>query len=385
MADDRAHPRWAAGRLRRDRGIMRRLAAASDRPRTSWRSRLDRLREKSWHVGQCAVAAAVAWYVAADLVGHPSPFVAPVAAVVALGTSYGQRLRRVAEVAVGVAVGVAIADALVLTIGSGGWQIGLVVALAMSTALLLDSGQVLLIQSAVQGIVVAALIAPAETAFLRWTDALIGGAVALVAATVVPGAVLRRPRQQAARCVRRLAELLRGAADGIRDPDVDRTLALLQDARATDRLVRELQLAAEEGLSVTASSPFRRRHRSGVRQVADLIEPLDRAIRTTRVLVRRVAVAAYQGEPVPTGHAEVCAELAQVCELIAEAWETGREPAGARERLLDVGERTAHLERTRALSAEVLLGQERSLVVDLLQLVGLGRLEATDTLPPMDP
>jgi len=173
VADDRAHPRWAAGRLRRDRGIMRRLAAASDRPRTSWRSRLDRLREKSWHVGQCAVAAAVAWYVAADLVGHPSPFVAPVAAVVALGTSYGQRLRRVAEVAVGVAVGVAIADALVLTIGSGGWQIGLVVALAMSTALLLDSGQVLLIQSAVQGIVVAALIAPAETAFLRWTDALI--------------------------------------------------------------------------------------------------------------------------------------------------------------------------------------------------------------------
>ena len=52
---------------------------------------------------QCAVAAGVAWLIAADLLGHPTPFFAPVAAVVSLGTSYGQRLRRVAEVTLGVA------------------------------------------------------------------------------------------------------------------------------------------------------------------------------------------------------------------------------------------------------------------------------------------
>jgi DNA-binding transcriptional LysR family regulator len=50
--------------------------------------------------------------------------------VVSLGTTYGQRLRRVAEVTVGVAVGVLIADLLVLALGTGWWQLALVVALA---------------------------------------------------------------------------------------------------------------------------------------------------------------------------------------------------------------------------------------------------------------
>ena len=56
----------------------------------------------------------VAWLIAADLLGHPTPLFAPIAAVVSLGTSYGQRLRRVVEVTIGVAVGVFVADLLVL-------------------------------------------------------------------------------------------------------------------------------------------------------------------------------------------------------------------------------------------------------------------------------
>ena len=73
-----------------------------------------RLRSKSWHVGQAALAAGAAWFIAAELLGHPNPFFAPIAAVVSLGTSYGQRLRRVAEVTLGVAIGVLIADIVVV-------------------------------------------------------------------------------------------------------------------------------------------------------------------------------------------------------------------------------------------------------------------------------
>ena len=111
------------------------------RGQTSVDARLDRWRSKSWQIGQCAAAAGVAWFVAHDLVGHATPFFAPVAAVVSLGTSYGQRLRRVAEVTVGVAVGVFLADLIVAGIGSGWWQLAIIVALAMSTAVLLDGGQ----------------------------------------------------------------------------------------------------------------------------------------------------------------------------------------------------------------------------------------------------
>ena len=101
----------------------------------------------------------MAWLIAADLLGHPTPFFAPVAAVVSLGTSYGQRLRRVAEVTIGVAVGVlARRPAGASCSAPGWWQLALIVALAMSAAFLLDGGQLFVTQAAVQSIVVAALV-----------------------------------------------------------------------------------------------------------------------------------------------------------------------------------------------------------------------------------
>ncbi|WP_296606912.1 FUSC family protein, partial [Nocardioides sp.] len=211
-----------------------------DRGRTSARARVRRWQSKTWQIGQCAIAAAVAWLVAADLLGHPTPFFAPVAAVVALGTSYGQRLRRVLEVTVGVAVGVFLADLLVVGLGSGWWQIGLIVALAMSSAFLLDGGQLFVTQAAVQSIVVASLVPDPGAAFTRWTDAVVGGVVALVAATVVPAAPLRRPREQAAVVMRKTAALLRAAGEVMTDGEADRAMALLADARSTDYLIREL-------------------------------------------------------------------------------------------------------------------------------------------------
>ncbi|MEP6814383.1 MAG: FUSC family protein, partial [Marmoricola sp.] len=269
------------------------LDVVLSRGRMSLTARLHRLRVRGWQVGQCAAAAGVAWFVASGVFGHQTPFFAPIAAVVSLGTSYGQRLRRVGEVTIGVAIGVFLGDVLTQAIGSGAWQISLIVALAMCTALLLDAGQIFVTQAAVQSIVVSTLLPNPDAAFTRWSDALIGGAVALVAATAVPRAPLRRPREQAAVVVHKIAELLRAAADSIDDGDVERATSVLRDARSTDGLIRELQDAADEGLSVLASSPFRMRHRGGVRRMAELVEPMDYAMRNTRVLVRRVAVACY--------------------------------------------------------------------------------------------
>ena len=136
---------------------------------------LDRWRSKSWQVGQCAIAAGVAWFIAHDLLGHATPFFAPIAAVVSLGTSYGQRLRRVAEVTVGVAIGVFLADLIVAGIGSGWWQLTIIVALAMSTAILLDGGQLFMMQAAVQSIVVPPWCPIRVRRLTRWTDAVVGG------------------------------------------------------------------------------------------------------------------------------------------------------------------------------------------------------------------
>jgi uncharacterized membrane protein YgaE (UPF0421/DUF939 family) len=352
------------------------------RGRTSVRARVKRWESKSWQIGQCALAAGVAWLIAADLLGHQSPFFAPVAAVVALGTSYGQRLRRVAEVTVGVAVGVFLADLLVAWLGSGWWQIALIVALAMSVAFLLDGGQLFVTQAAVQSIVVASLVPDPGAAFTRWTDAVVGGAVALVAATVVPAAPLRRPREQAAVVMRKTAALLRAAGEVMTDGEPERALALLADARSTDSLIRELQDAADEGLSVVESSPFRVRHKGDLRKMGDLVDPLDRALRSTRVLVRQTAVAAYHRWPIPSSYSLLALDLADAADLVADELAADRMATAARTALLTVGEATGRVERTDVLAAEAVLAQLRSVVVDLLMVAGLDQAESTDALPP---
>jgi uncharacterized membrane protein YgaE (UPF0421/DUF939 family) len=368
--------------LRNDARVVATLDRAWDRSRTSLAVRLVRLRARTFLLLQSAVSAGVAWWLATDVVGHRAPFFAPVVAVVCLGMSYGQRQRRVVEVAVGVALGVFVADAFVQVAGSGPWQIAAVVLVSMGAASLLDAGPLLVTQAAVQGIVVAALAPTPGQAFTRWTDALIGGGVALVAATVVPQAPLRRPRVAAGRAVRKISELLRRAQVSALDGDVEGAAEVLASARGTEAQLRELRAAADEGLSVIASSPFKRRHAPHVRKMVELVEPLDRAMRSTRVLVRRITVAVDHGEPLPAAYLDLMLELADAADVIARALSENASPEIGRASMLAVAQGTARLPRTATLSTETVLAQLRSVIVDLLQVTGLDVDEAVAAVPP---
>jgi CHASE2 domain-containing sensor protein len=128
-------------------------------------------------------------------------------------------------------------------------------------------------------------------------------------------------------------------------------------------------------------SPFRRRHRGRVQQIADLVTPLDRAIRDIRVLVRRVAVSIWRDEPMPAEYPQLLERLAEGTRLIAESlFEPAAEPAAHR-MLGEVGHRTAVLPIPSSLSAVVVLGQIRSTIVDLLELTGASYDEARELIP----
>jgi len=143
--------------------------------------RLGRWRNAAVPIAQTALAAGLSWLVALHVVGHGTPFFAPIAAVVCLGLTSGRRLRRVLELIVGVSLGIGIGDGLLSVIGTGPWQLALVVALAMSIAVLLDGGPVITTQAAVSAILVATLYLPGDmTGVSRMVDALIGGVTALV-------------------------------------------------------------------------------------------------------------------------------------------------------------------------------------------------------------
>lgn len=368
--------------LKSDSPVIEALDRAYGRSRLSLATRLHRLRSRAFLLMQCSVAAGFAWWLATTVFSHRAPFFAPIVAVVCLGMSYGQRLRRVFEVAVGVAVGVFTADTFVHFAGTGPWQVTAVVLVSMSLALLLDGGPLLVIQSGVQGIVVTVLVASPGAAFTRWTDALIGGGVALVAATVVPQAPLRRPRVAAAEVVRKISELLRRAASSAVDADVEGAAQVLASARGTESLLRELRTASDEGLSVLTSSPFSRRHRKGVRAMADLVGPLDRALGSTRVLVRRITVAVGHDERLPDEYVGLFQELADATDVMARALAENASPSIGRAGLLRVALLTAQLPRTSRLSTETVLAQTRSVMVDLLQVSGLELDDAIAALPP---
>ena len=164
-----------------------------------------RLRDRWVLIVQIGVAVLVAWLVAKTSSAHPTPFFAPVTAILCLGLTYGQRLRRIAEVTIGVAIGVLVGDLVVARARHRRLADGLVVVIAMSIAVVLSSGQLLVIQAGVQSVFIVALVADQSAAFSRWLDALVGGVVALVIGAIAPTSPVRRPRAEAARTVRDVA------------------------------------------------------------------------------------------------------------------------------------------------------------------------------------
>ena len=378
MADDRS----ALDRVR-----LRAFDLSERTTRLGYRSarhRLSRWRSRGFLIAQCAVTAGLAWWLARLLLSHPAPFFAPVAAIIVLNVSYGNRMRRGIEVAIGVAVGVGVGDVFVSVFGTGVWQIMVVVALAMSLASLVGAGQLMTIQAAVQAVIVTTLLPDPGQGLGRWLDAVVGCALALAIATIAPSAPLRKPGILAAQLMQEMAATLRAAASALRASDPQAADHVLDRARAAESQLKTLQDAADEGLAVVRHSPFRRRQLGSARAYADLTEPLDRASRNLRVLARRSAVALWRGNRVPVAYLQLMESAAGLAERMAGDLHEGKLPVAARTQLVETARESSHLPVADSISAVVILAQARSMLVDLMELTGLEYADARALVPDMD-
>jgi uncharacterized membrane protein YgaE (UPF0421/DUF939 family) len=355
-------------------------AAAVVAARANLARGLVRLRDRWPLLAQIGVAVLLSWFVARTVLHHEQPFFAPVTAILGLGLTYGQRLRRIVEVGVGVAIGVLVGDVIVLVLGSGAWQMALVVVAAMAVAVVLSSGQLIVMQAGVQAVFIVAFVATTGEGISRWVDALVGGAVAIVIGTLAPTSPLTRPRAQAARTVRQVAAVLREVAGGLRDRDGEEVAAALASARSLEGSLTELRLAAAEGVAVVRQSPLLRRHRSQVAAASELVVPLDRCVRNLRVLARRALVAVRREEPVPVRYIDLVLELADAAQDLARILDEHELPSAGRSVLERVAGRSARVAGA-GLSAEMIRGQVRSMVVDLLVVAGLDDDEALQVVP----
>ena len=376
----RTAPAVAAQTARRLAGpaaARQRLATGRLRVRTSW-----------WGVVQCAVGGALAWQVAALLLHHQAPFFASVAAIVGLGVSYAQRLRRVVEIALGVAIGVGLGDVLVRVIGRGSWQLGLVVLIAMTAVLLLDGGPLIVNQAALQAVFVFALPPPAGGYVGRWEDALVGGAVALAIAFVTPANALPPLRDAATDVTTTIARALRESVHAARSGDAEDAYQALELARSTDGALAAWRAALEAAEEVRLLSPLRRGAARETRAHRRAVEPIDHAIRNLRVALRRMVVVVEHGTATGTGAGPVFLEvLDQVAGVLFTVPSALRDPDGEGGRRLRAALDTVAPRLDPAalagedLSATVVVAQLRSAVVDLYAIAGVEQHEAQAMLP----
>ncbi|GGL24927.1 FUSC family protein [Phycicoccus endophyticus] len=342
---------------------------------------LRRLRDRVVFLVQIGTGVVLAWTIARQALGHAQPFFAPVTAILCLGLTYGQRLRRIVEVGVGVAIGVLVGDVIVVLLGSGGVQMALVVVLAMAIGIVVSSGQLVVVQAGVQSVFIVAFVASTGEGFSRWLDAVVGGVVALVIGTLVPTSPIARPRAEAARTVRAVAATLHEVASALRAGDPVAAGGALEQARSLEDQLSDLRTAAAEGVAVVRQSPLLRGHRPQAVAASALVVPLDRCVRNLRVLARRALVAVRREEVVPEHYVALVDELARAAEDLARVLDEHTLPSAGRGVLERVAGLSARAEPAAGLSAEMVRGQVRSMVVDLLVVAGLDDDEALQLVP----
>ena len=341
-----------------------------------------RLRAGMWPVVQTAVAATLAWSAAALVLGHERPFVAAIAAVISIGAVAGQTLKRAVEWTFGVAVGLTVADLIMLAIGTGPVQTGIMVGLAMTVALLIRGGIMFWTEAGVSALLVAGLdpsthgVSPD-----RFLEALVGGGAALAVSATFPSNPSLRAKLAARPVLEDLATTLRDVAAALIGGDLELAKRAQCEAQRIDALVERLREELDGGYQIARFSPPRRRHLGYLGYYALATDQLDLAVRNTRVLARDAVTLVRDRGAAPGGLAEAILELALAVEALAGYLEQPDHPLDVRQFALGAaGEAMSVLEKSNDLETSALVAQVRSTALDLLQAAGMDSSAALQAL-----
>lgn len=188
-----------------------------------------------WPLLQGTAAATLAWVLAKHGLGHQEPFFAPIAAVVALNTSLGERGLNALRLVQGVIVGIVVGELTLLALGSNPGSLALAVFAAMAVARALGGVRIVIAQAAVGAILIIAL-GDVDAGPQRLIDALIGAGVALGFSQILfspePVALVRRAASDVLRQMAEGVELTARALEHD-DPELgQRAMSRLRDLHA---------------------------------------------------------------------------------------------------------------------------------------------------------
>lgn len=359
---------------------------------TSLASRLHRVRKHLWQITQSALASALAYWFAHHVVGHPSPFFAPISTIIILGLTGGDRMKRALELSFGCVLGVGFADIIIPLMGQGVWQLGIAVASALLIATFLSQAPLVHNQMAIGSILITTVLPiPGFTnpGPSRMIDAIIGSVTALIITALMPNNPLSAGRQEISNVLGVASSVLEDVSKALRTGD----RRVLDDAivvvRHTQSDIDRMLEAAKVGREATTISPLLWASRRRVRTLERIIPPLDNCVRNCRVLARRALVLTEDGDTASPNQIDMIDQLSDICLTLSALYESHSEGNEAQEipmvvnDLRQLGARSG-IENVegRVLSAYALLAQTRSIIVDLLQVCGMSRESALAVLEP---
>jgi uncharacterized membrane protein YgaE (UPF0421/DUF939 family) len=347
--------------------------------RSRARSGFGRIRQSAWPSLQIAAAATLAWVLATEVLGHQDAFFAPVAAIITLGATRGQRVRQAIEMTLGVAVGIGVADLLLRVIGTGLWQLALFVALALCAAVILSPGRMLSTEAAVSAALVATVAPEAQGVPPdRFLDALAGGVVALLFSQVLfPVHPVRVVREALESILGDLATTLERVAVALERRDLHTASETLISARRIGDDWTDVERALDAGREAARFAPPRRRLQSRFADVEDVGLPLDLTVRDAQVLARGAVRALTIGDPVPEAVPAAIRHLARAARELSGEFAGGHEDTEVRKAALQATRQATEAVRSdENLSISILVGQVQAASADMLRSLGLERPDA---------
>lgn len=360
-----------------------RIARLRRRPQVGLRGRWLHTKSFVLLALQGAIAAGLSWFVANDLLHHPQPVFAPIAAIITLDISIGQRIRRAIELVLGVALGIVVGDALIYLIGTGPWQLGLAVLLATLSAIFFGGAAGVVAQAASSAVLIATLVPPTTGIYyIRLVDALIGGAVALVVmALLLPTNPLRIVSRSARPALGVLIDGLEETAEALSARDSGRAdTALTQMIKGEDVLERFREVLPE-GRETATLSPLQWGKRGALEQYVEAAEYVERAQRNARVLARRAVTMLTDEEPIPDPLPASLHTLAQAARQLDQELTRGVSPHRCPELAVQAVREAAEAYRSGlGFSGSVVVAQIRAIATDLLGTAGMSHQQANQTI-----
>ncbi|MDE0547139.1 aromatic acid exporter family protein [Microbacterium sp. C7(2022)] len=353
---------------------------------TRWHHRFDprpglrRVRDSGIAIVQIVVAATLAYWFAAAVLGHPTPLLAATVTVSSLGLVRDARPVRVVETIFGMLVGILVAELLLMLVGSGVWQLALSVTFALVIARFLSPKPSFAIAAAIQSIIVMAL--PVGVPFVRLLDGIVGGVAALLVTSLIPRNPLREAARAAESAFVDFADAANTIMQSLHRGSRIRAERGLEKARALQPGIDAWGASIESGLAVARISPFTRARAVELRRHERVHGALDLATRNLRVIARRALYLMDDGQSRPVV-ADIIGEILRGADVIRGSIADIALELQAREHLIAVA---AHLDPREvvpdgSLGEQNLVAALRPLVVDLLVAAGMTHADARAAVP----